>query len=179
VPSAGSGWTLLAVDTGETHSHTANLYGARRRACEAAAAALGVDHLAQASPADVEGADLPAEVSGPARHVVTEEARTLAGVQALREGDMEEFGRLMTASHRSMQYDFANSTPTMDRVVDSALDAGAAGARMTGGGWGGTAVVLVGSSSRAAVGDALAAVLGDAGSSPVVVEPSAGARRIS
>lgn len=177
------GYRLLVVDTGSPHAHSTNGYAQRRRACEAAAAAIGVPGLALASRAGVEGADLPEDVRMRARHVVSEEARTRRARDALRRGRYEVLGRLMTASHRSMQHDFENSTAAMDAVVDASLAAGAAGARMTGGGWGGAAIILAPTAAVAAVTagveDALQAAPG--APDPVRVletRPSAGAERV-
>ncbi len=88
----------------------------------------------------------------------------------------------MTASHRSMQYDFENSTPALDEVVDAAVGAGAAGARMTGGGWGGTAIALVEESAVAGVTTAMRTVLARARRPGVVVwdlSPMGGGERVA
>ncbi|CAN5670466.1 hypothetical protein BH24ACT22_BH24ACT22_19440 [soil metagenome] len=78
-----------------------------------------------------------------ARHVVTENTRTLAAVEALKKEDFEEFGRLMYASHASMRDDFEISTAEIDTVVAVSAELGAPGARLTGGGFGGCAICLV------------------------------------
>jgi galactokinase len=78
-----------------------------------------------------------------ARHVVTEDARVRATVKALEAGDMDAAGRCLTASHRSMRDDFEITTPALDLAVETALAAGALGARMTGGGFGGSAISLI------------------------------------
>jgi galactokinase len=175
------GFQLLMVDTGNPHEHTTGAYAARRSDCEQAAAALGVEHLARVSLEVLEGADLPARQARRARHVVTEENRASHAAAALRGGDLDAVGPLMTASHRSMQQDFEISTPDLDKVVAAALDAGAAGARLTGGGFGGTAIMLVRAPAVAAVTAAVRQALGTArGPRPDVaaVRPAQGARRV-
>lgn len=176
-----AGLRLLAVDTGSSHALNDGAYARRRRACEAAAAALGVTHLASARADQLDAVPLGSGWAGVARHVVTEEARSVLVAADLRRGRFDRLGPALTASHRSMQHDFANSTPVMDAVVDAALGAGAAGARMTGGGWGGTAVVLVPAEAAAAVADAAASTVeAMTGRRPDVleVEPSPGAHRL-
>lgn len=177
------GYRLLIVDTGSPHTLATNGYRDRRLACEAAAHALGVEHLAHADPTRVEAAELTDPIRRRARHVVTEEARTAAAVVALRRSDFDELGRLMTESHASMARDFENSTPALDAVVAASLEAGAAGARMTGGGWGGAAIMLVGAARVDAVTQAIERALAGADGAPhpvdvLEVRPSAGAARM-
>ncbi|HMD92752.1 MAG TPA: galactokinase [Trebonia sp.] len=136
---------LVLIDTGERHSHAAGGYAARRASCEKAARELGVPALR-----DIDVDDLPRiagvldeETFRRARHVVTENARVTAAVAALEAGDPAAIGPLLTASHSSMRDDFEISTPALDLAVDVALDAGARGARMTGGGFGGAVIALV------------------------------------
>ena len=107
----------------------------------------------------LEGAGLPPRLARRARHVVTEEGRAKDAAIALRRRDLDAVGPLMTASHRSMQHDFEISTPDLDNVVAAALDAGAAGARLTGGGFGGTAIILVRTPDISAVIEAVRDVL--------------------
>lgn len=176
-----AGLRLLAVDTGTSHVLSDGAYARRRRACEAAAAALGVTHLASVRTDQLDAAPPGSGWTGPARHVVTEEARSVLVAADLRRGRFDRLGPALTASHRSMQHDFANSTPVMDAVVDAAIGAGAAGARMTGGGWGGTAVILVPAEAAAVVADAAASTVeAMTGRRPDVLEvdPSPGARRL-
>jgi len=130
--------SLLVVDTRVSHAHETGEYAARRRECEAAAEQLGVPSLREAMLLDGE-VDL-----GPrARHVVSEIRRVESTVDALGAGDWAEVGRLFTASHASLRDDFEVSCRELDLVVASAIDAGALGARMTGGGFGGSAIALV------------------------------------
>lgn len=135
------GLSLLVVDTRVAHENVESGYADRRAACERAAGLLGVTFLAQARPDDL--IELPSELLRRARHVVGEQARVDAFVAAVREGDWETAGRLMTASHASLRDDFEVSCEQLDAVVDTALAHGALGARMTGGGFGGSAIALV------------------------------------
>ncbi|MGN0064193.1 MAG: galactokinase [Nocardioides sp.] len=151
---AAAGLTLLVVDTRTPHAHVDGEYAARRAGCAAAAAALGVDTLREVP--DVEAlAALPEDLLRLARHVVTENERVLCTAEALRAGELASIGLLLTASHASMRDDFAITVPTVDVCVETLLGAGALGARMTGGGFGGCVIALV---PADAVGAAVAAV---------------------
>ena len=173
---------LVLIDTGERHSHAAGGYAARRASCERAARELGVRALR-----DVTSADLPAaarlldeETFRRARHIVTENERVAQTVAALEEGDMVAVGGLLTQSHASMRDDFEITTPALDLTVDVALREGALGARMTGGGFGGAAIVLIERDRvpalRQTAGEAFrAAGLGEPSVRAVV--PSEGARQ--
>ncbi len=119
-----------------------------------------------------------------ARHVITEDERVLTAVAALRAGALETdpaaLGALLTASHESMRDDFAITTPALDLAVATALAAGAAGARMTGGGFGGAIIALVASERAAATAEAITVAFARAGfAAPRLstVAPSDGARR--
>ena len=133
-----AGLSLLVVDTRVSHAHETGEYAARRRECEEAAERLGVPTLRQAMLLDSE-VDL-----GPrARHVVSEIRRVESTVDALRAGDWTAVGSLFMASHASLRDDFEVSCLELDLAVASAIDAGALGARMTGGGFGGSAIALI------------------------------------
>ncbi len=136
---AGHGMGLLVIDTRVSHELTDGSYGSRREECEEAARRLGVRHLAAAT----DTGDLPEELARRVRHVVSEVARVDAFVAALREDDWSALGPLLNASHASLRDDFEVSVEELDTTVDTALEAGAAGARMTGGGFGGSAIALV------------------------------------
>ena len=127
---------VLVVHSGVERTLAGSAYADRRAACEAAAARLGVATLRDATIEEV--ADDPF-----ARHVVSENARVLAFVDALRSGDALAAGALMLASHRSLRDDFAVSTPELDLLVELSVAAGAFGARLTGAGFGGCIVALV------------------------------------
>ncbi|GGF34108.1 galactokinase [Marmoricola endophyticus] len=139
---AAAGLELLVVDTRAHHQLNDGAYESRRRACERAAAAIGVDSLRNATPAQVDALE-DAELRSRARHVVTEIARVAECADVLRSGSWDRVGELMSASHVSMRDDFEISCPELDLVVDTATARGALGARMTGGGFGGSAIALV------------------------------------
>jgi galactokinase len=129
------GAAFAAVHCGLPRTLAGSEYAARRAACEAAAARLGVPALRDASPEQVAGDPV-------ARHVVSENARVLRFAEDARRGDVDAMGRAMVASHRSLRDDFRVSTPELDLLVDCLLDAGALGARLTGAGFGGCVVAL-------------------------------------
>jgi galactokinase len=133
---------IAVVDSGVTHQHASGDYRKRRAECESAASRLGVAALRDATLDQLPV--LPEPLRRRARHVVTENARVLAGVQALRDGDAERFGALWWASHASLRDDFEVSVPAVDAIVERARGVPEIlGARMTGGGFGGAVVVLV------------------------------------
>jgi galactokinase len=179
---APAGLALVLTDTGERHAHAAGGYAARRASCEKAVRQLGVPALRDVETADLPGieAELDDETFRRVRHVVTENARVQAAVTALEAGAMKTVGRLLTASHRSMRDDYEITTPALDLAVEAALAAGALGARMTGGGFGGSTITLIDArrvpALRAAVADAFAAAR-FAAPRISVVTPSAGAHR--
>jgi galactokinase len=141
---AAAGLTLLVIDTRARHALTDGQYASRRQACEEAASRLGVRSLR-----DVTGdPGALARLTDPslrrlAGHVVAENGRLLRAVDLLRAGDQAAIGELLTASHHSLRDEFRMSWPQADAAVEAAVDAGAAGARMTGGGFGGSVVALV------------------------------------
>ncbi len=143
---AAHGLALLVIDTRAPHALVDGQYAARRHTCQAAATTLGVRSLREVRPQDLAGAlgRLPDEVARRrVRHVVTEIVRVGSFVEALRASDWAGAGRLMIASHESLRDDYEVSCPELDLAVDTALGAGALGARMTGGGFGGCAIALV------------------------------------
>jgi galactokinase len=134
--------SVLVIDTRVSHALVDGGYASRRADCETAARELGVPSLRAADPDHVEGL-VDDRIRRRARHVVTEIDRVAAAVAAIERADWAELGRLFGASHASMRDDFEISCPELDLAVDTALGAGAVGARMTGGGFGGSAVALV------------------------------------
>ena len=137
---AAAGLTLLIIDTRARRALADGRYAQRRRACEEAASALGVRSLRDVT-------DEAAELSDPdlrrlTAHVVAENRRVLRTADLLRAGDQAAIGPLLTESHRSFRDQFGVSWPQADEAVDAAIGAGAAGARMTGGGFGGCVVAL-------------------------------------
>ena len=180
---AAAGLELLVVDTGTSHTHADGGYGDRRRECEEAAARLGVPALRDITDV-AQLAALDDEVlRRRARHIVTENARVLEVVRILRgEADPRLTGPVLSAGHASLRDDFEISTPELDACVAAALDAGAHGARMVGGGFGGSAVVLVDRAGAEAVAEAVRHRFAAAGyTAPRMfdVVPSAGARRLA
>ncbi|NHA66697.1 galactokinase [Phycicoccus flavus] len=155
---AAAGHVLLVTDTRAAHALNDGQYEKRRRACERAAAELGVDTLRDVPADGLEEALARLsddELRRRARHVVTEIARVRQAVTALRDGDLAEVGRLFAASHASLRDDYEVSCEELDVSVEAATGAGALGARMTGGGFGGSSIALL---PEDAVDDAVAAV---------------------
>ena len=183
VPWTGQGdLALLITDSRAPHVLADGQYAERRRLCEEATVILAVPQLRDADLAAVEQARdrLTVDQAACARHVVTENERVLRTRDLLEHGHIEQIGPLLTASHASLRDDFRVTVPQVDTAVEAALAAGALGARMTGGGFGGCTIALVArhrvDTVRRAGDDAFA----DAGfTSPehFVATPSAGAHR--
>ncbi|WP_280448727.1 galactokinase [Nocardia brasiliensis] len=176
------GLELLVIDTGQPHELVDGGYAERRAQCEAAAAELGVPALRDVvAVADVQRLVDPV-LRRRARHVVTENARVLRVAEELRSGaDPRAIGPLLTAAHASLRDDFEVSTPALDAAGAAARAAGAHGARMVGGGFGGSAIALVDRAHTAAVVDATRKQFADSGFAEprtFVVGPAAGAHRI-
>ncbi len=136
---------VAVIDTRVKHSVGEGAYADRVDSCERAAQALKVASLRDVAPAALADAlaRVPADAAPRVRHVVTEIARVGEAVAALRREDWAGFGRAMTASHVSLRDDFEVSCVELDAAVEAALAAGALGARMTGAGFGGSAIALV------------------------------------
>ncbi len=128
-------WRLVTLDSGERHSLGESGYNERRAECARACRLLGVGSLRDATPAMLP--ELPEALAARARHVLDENARVRRTVDALRRHDLREVGALLDASHASLRDLYAVSTPAVDATVGALRDAGAAGARMIGGGFGG------------------------------------------
>jgi galactokinase len=135
------GYRLVTLDSGESHANAASGYNQRRAECDRACEALGVDSLRDTTPAMIER--LPEPLAGRARHVVTENERVEAAVGALQRHDLDELGRLLNASHASLRDDYEISTPAVEATVARLHDAGAIGARIVGGGFGGHVLGLL------------------------------------
>ncbi len=167
---------IVVIDTRAPHRHSDGEYGARRKSCEQGAALLGVSslravqdedvdevlrRLAAAAHASGDGADgKPTEVDvlvRRVRHILTENARVLDVVGLLRAGNVPAIAPILTASHVSMRDDFEITVDEVDTAVEAALSAGALGARMTGGGFGGCVIALTPSAHTDAVADAVTA----------------------
>ncbi len=178
-----AGLVLLVIDTRVEHSHADGGYASRRAACERGADLLGAASLRDVGTADLEraGRVLDAVTFRRVRHVVTENERVLQTAEILGTAGPAHIGALLDASHVSMRDDFEISCPELDLAVDTARTNGAIGARMTGGGFGGSAIALTPVGDEQRVRDAVARAFGDAGfTAPGIftVTPAAGARRL-
>ena len=139
---ADAGLAILVVDTRVSHALVDGGYASRRADCETACRVLGVPSLREATRDRVESLG-DSRIRRRARHVVAEIERVADAVVAIERSDWPAVGGLFVTSHASMRDDFEISCPELDVAVEAALDAGAVGARMTGGGFGGSAVALV------------------------------------
>lgn len=139
---------LAVIDSGQHHEHASGEYRTRRNECEEAARALGVKLLCDLDQDEnlaqrFEGASLSPKLRARVSHVLSENLRVVAAVDALRRSDAEQLGRLLAASHASLRDDFEVSTPEIDGLVAAASAvSGCLGARITGGGFGGSIVIL-------------------------------------
>ncbi|MFD4328223.1 galactokinase [Nocardioides sp. NPDC058538] len=177
VPLALGERTILVTDTRVEHQLTDGGYASRRAQCEKAAADLGLRSLREATLDQVESLD-DEVVRRRARHIVTEIGRVEPTVTALGGGDWAAIGDLFAASHASMRDDFEISVPELDLAVATAVGAGADGARMTGGGFGGSIVSIVPLDAVDAVSAAIDKAFAEAGyGTPghLIASPSAGA----
>jgi galactokinase len=184
LPAVLDGLVLLVIDTAVRHSNAGAGYTARRSECAEAAQLMGVSSLREADLGQV--ADLASKegheglLGRRVRHVFTENVRVSRAAALLRAGRSRDLGSLLNASHVSLRDDFEVSAPELDVAVDAATEAGALGARMVGGGFGGSVLVLAGQ-------DDVPAVLAGVNNAyakldwpePVIfpVTPSEGARR--
>jgi galactokinase len=181
---ATAGLALLVIDTRAPHRHVTGEYADRRATCENAARRLGLAALRDLGLPDLEDAldRLPDEVTRRrVRHVVTENRRVLDTVGLLRAGRVGEIGPLLTASHASMRDDFEITVPETDTAVEAGLAAGAYGARMTGGGFGGCVLALVPADAAGAVERAVTRRYAARGWTPpgcFVADPAGGASKV-
>ena len=182
---AAEGMVLLVVDTQVKHSHSEGEYGKRRAGCERGAALLGVDALRDIPYGELDAAlgrlGDDEEAVRLVRHVVTEDERVEKVVALLESGETRAIGPVLVAGHASLRDDFRISCPELDLVVDTALASGALGARMTGGGFGGSAIVLAEAADVETIAKAVQEAFAAAEfTAPRVFEavPSAGARRL-
>lgn len=142
---ASSGLELLIIDTQAHHALTDGGYAERRASCESVAAKLAIKSMRELSMAQLDaGKELltPVEYVR-ARHAVSEMQRVLDCVDALSKSDFVKVGELINQSHASLRDDYTVSCPELDTAVDASLAAGALGARMVGGGFGGSAIALI------------------------------------
>lgn len=176
-----AGLALLVIDTGARHALNDGRYGARRRSCEEAARALGIASLRDLT----DERDATSRLGDPvlrrrARHVITENRRVLTAAEELRRGEVARVGPLLTESHASLRDDFEVSWPEANAAVQAATTAGALGARMTGGGFGGSVIALAPADLAADIEAAIADVFTRSGWQPpriFAAAPSDGARR--
>jgi galactokinase len=159
-----AGHLLATLDSGAPRSLAASGYNERRRECRDAAAALGLESLRDASEDAL--TRLPERLRRRARHVLTENERVDEVVAALERGDLAEIGCLLDASHRSLRDDYEVSVPEVERAVAACKGTGALGARILGGGFGGSVLALFPPGSEPPRG-------------AVMVEPGPGARLLT
>ena len=183
---AAAGLTLLVIDTRVKHALVGSPYAERRRACERAAAALGVTALRDATLDDLEAAlasgALDEVTFRRARHVVTENDRVLEVVGLLRRGELTAIGPALAGSHRSLRDDYEVSCAELDVAVEAVVAGGAVAARMTGGGFGGSALALTPVDAVERVSQAVTDAYAAAGFGPPVVfavSIAQGAERVS
>lgn len=179
LPLARHDHQLLVMDTRVRHAVADGAYADRRASCEAAATELGLTWLSDADSDDLTRITDPV-VRRRARHVVSETARVWEAVRLVRADRPGELGPLLTASHRSLAEDFEVSSAELDLAVGAALEAGALGARMTGAGFGGSAIALCTTRAVEGVAERVRERFADAGlAEPGIypVRPAGGARR--
>ena len=142
---AEQGLVVAVIDTQVSHRHSDGGYRSRREACERGAETMGVASLRELSVADLDKAQglMDDLTFRRVRHVVTENARVLETLDALADGQLEKLGELLLSSHASMRDDFEISIPELDLAVQTAMETGAVGSRMTGGGFGGAAIAVI------------------------------------
>jgi galactokinase len=156
--------TLITLFSGESHANAASGYNRRREECIEAAHRMGVESLRDALIQDLHM--LPDVLARRARHVISENGRVLRAVTALRRQDFAKLGQLLDHSHTSLRDDFEVSTPAVEQTVARLKDAGALGARVVGGGFGGNVLALMPPGAVAPAG-------------ATVVSPGPGARVLS
>jgi galactokinase len=142
VPLDLGDWRLYTLDSGAAHEHAGGGYNERRAECRAICEALGVESLRDVTPGDVER--LPEPLDRRARHVITENARVEETARALEAHDLETVAKALDASHASLRDDYEASVPAVEETVTRLKRAGAKGARMVGGGFGGAVLALFG-----------------------------------
>ena len=182
--AAAAGLAVLVIDTRVHHALVDGQYGSRRQTCEQAAELLGVGALGELDPRDLDDAlnRLPTEeMRRRVRHVITEIDRVRQAAALLSAGLLGALGPLLDGSHTSLRDDYEVSCPELDVACDTARDAGALGARMTGGGFGGSAIALVEDGAAEGVADEVAQAFARSGFGPprfLLALPSGSARRV-
>jgi galactokinase len=180
---AASGAAALVINTRADHSHSESGYGSRRRECEEAARQLGVDLLGEITTVATAEKLTDPVLRRRARHVISDDNRVRLVVEALHgDADYGYIGSLLTESHDSLRDDFEISWPEANATVDAVLSAGGLGARMIGGGFGGSVLALVPAGQASEMRSAVLKVFAEHGwSEPAFIDavPSAGASRVS
>ncbi|WP_432066188.1 galactokinase [Streptomyces sp. C10-9-1] len=179
-----AGLRLLVIDTRVKHDLADGEYARLRAACEHAAAVLGLETLRDVEPQDLLGAlaRLPRALVPVVRHVVSENLRVEQAVALLEAGELRGLGPVLTAGHVSLRDDYDVSCAATDLAVEAAVEAGALGARMTGGGFGGSVIALVDSGEASTVAGTVKKAFQQAGRrTPRIFATvaSAGARRVA
>ena len=146
---------FLVIHSGSSRKLSSGLYNTRLAECKSAAATLGVNSLRAADAANIADLSDPIQAAR-ARHVISENLRVLAAAEALEAQDAEQFGALMHQSHLSLAKDYEVSSAELDTVVETAMSAGAFGARLTGAGFGGCVIVLAAKSDADRIRDKIA-----------------------
>ncbi len=172
---------LMVIDTRTPHALVESEYGTRRASCTEASRILGIAALRDVTDLEAALRELPDPVMRRrVRHVVTENDRVRHATEALQEGRFGDLATLLNASHSSMRDDFEITVPTVDLAVETARRAGAPGARMTGGGFGGCILALIPAGESARIFDEVRTAFEKAGfgaPSAFIAVPSAGAGR--
>lgn len=152
-----AGAELVVIDSGVSHSHAGGEYRVRRQECEQAAELLGFRQLRDLDNQDLwRLVALPEPLDRRARHVITENARVRSAVAAMQEGDLERLGKLLNLSHQSLRDDYEVSIPEIDLLVDLAQkEPDVYGARITGGGFGGSIVIVARAGAGRRIGERL------------------------
>ena len=140
VPLLLGDWQLIVLDSGERHAHASSGYNQRRAECAQACQLLGIASLRDATAEDLER--LPEPLDLRLAHILGENQRVLDAVAALQAEDMQAIAQLLNASHHSLRDRYQISTPAVEATVERLLRAGASGARMVGGGFGGSVLAL-------------------------------------
>jgi len=135
------GFSLVTLDSGERHANAASGYNQRREECARACEQLGVASLREVTLEMADG--LPDPLVARARHIIGENIRVQAAVSALQDGDLMALGRLLDASHASLRDCYEVSTPAVEATVERLHRSGAVGARIVGGGFGGSVLGLL------------------------------------
>ncbi|MBB2912099.1 galactokinase [Streptosporangium becharense] len=179
---AQHGLQLLIINTGVHHELADGQYARRRQDCENAAKRLGVDALRDVTDLAGALAKLGGDERKRVQHVVTENHRVEAVIGLLRAGAVREVGALLNASHLSLRDQYEVSCVELDVAVESAVQGGARGARMTGGGFGGSAIALVADDRVESVRESVTGAYAERGwAAPEIypATPAAGARRLT